>query len=207
MNSYAEYLFDDSIVAGRNAMKQQKVLPKNLLFRLSVKGVLPEIWRKFKVSTDITLAQLHSIVQVLMGWGDRHLYAFVIDAKRYSSPSDVDDDVENRSQIKTKLSSILTGNLKAFTYEYDFGDGWQIELCYEPIDDDFQVRRFAECIDGSRHGPVEDSGGSRGYMEKASIYRNPQHRRYQDIREMIGSGFDSEAFDVTRTNAMLKAIG
>jgi hypothetical protein len=208
LNSYAEDVFDANIAAARRkTVKQHKRPPKRMLFRLSVKDVVPEIWRRFQVSSDITLVHLHLILQVLMGWGDRHLYAFVIGAKRYSSPSDADDDMKNRNLIKTKLSSILAEGSNAFTYEYDFGDGWQIKLCSEPIDDGFHANRFAECIDGSRHGPVEDSGGSRGYMEKAQIYRNPQHKRYLDIREMMGPEFDSEAFDLARTNTMLKAIG
>jgi hypothetical protein len=208
LNGYTEELFDGSISEARRKMvKQHKGLSNRIVFRLSVKDVVPEIWRRFQASSDITLVQLHSIVQVLMGWGDRHLYAFVIGTKRYSSPSDVDDDIKNRSLIRTKLSNILVNGSNTFTYEYDFGDGWQIKLDSEPIDDDFHANRFAECIDGSRHGPVEDSGGSRGYMEKALIYRNPHHRRYQDIRELIGPDFDSEAFDLARTNAMLKAIG
>ena len=188
-------------------MKQRKGQTKRLLFRLSVKDVVPEIWRKFHTSSEITLAQLHSIVQVLMGWGDRHLYAFVIGAKRYSSPSDVDDDMENRNSIRTKLSKILGKGMNAIFYEYDFGDGWQINLVSEPIADGIHPNRFAECIEGSRRGPVEDSGGSRGYMEKSLIYRNPNHKRYRDIRELIGPDFDPEAFDLARTNTMLKTIG
>jgi hypothetical protein len=188
-------------------VKQRKGQTKRLLFRLSVKDVVPEIWRKFHTSSEITLAQLHSIVQVLMGWGDRHLYAFVIGAKRYSSPSDVDEDMENRNSIKTRLSKILVKGSNAFSYEYDFCDKWQINLSSEPIDDGFHGNRLAECIEGSRHGPVEDSGGSRGYMEKALIYRNPNHKRYLDIRELIGPDFDPEAFDLVRTNAKLQAIG
>jgi hypothetical protein len=43
-------------------------------------------------------------------------------------------------------------------------------------------------------------------MEKAQIYRNQQHKRYLDIRELIGPDFDSEAFDLARTNA-IEAIG
>jgi hypothetical protein len=188
-------------------MKRYKGIPKEMLLRLSVTDVVPEIWRRFRVSTDVTLLQLHYILQVLMGWGDRHLYAFVIGAKRYSSPSDVDDEMTNRNMIKTKISNILAGDSNTFTYEYDFGDRWQIKLLSEPIDDSFNANRIAECVDGSRHGPIEDSGGSRGYMEMVKIYQNPQHRRYIDIRKLMGPDFDSEAFDLARTNAMLKAIG
>lgn len=184
----------------------RRVLPKSILFRLSVRDVVPEIWRKLVVSSDITLAGLHTVLQVLMGWGDRHLYAFVIDTKRYASPSDADEDTTNRDKIRTKLSSIFKGGARSITYEYDFGDRWQVVLSAEPMDEGLHASRFAECVGGSRHGPVEDSGGSRGYMEKAMIYRNPQHKRYLDVRKFIGPNFDPEAFDLVKTNARLKAI-
>jgi hypothetical protein len=44
-------------------------------------------------------------------------------------------------------------------------------------------------------------------MEKVKIYGNPRHKRYQEVREFIGPMFDSEAFDLEQTNAMLKELG
>jgi hypothetical protein len=175
-------------------------------FRLSVRDVKPEIWRKLLVSSDVTLEKLHTILQVLMGWKNHHLYAFVIDEKRYSPPNPDDDHIENNNLIQTKLSSIPGKSLEAITYEYDFGDGWEIELQNEARNADLPQDQLAECIEGSRHGPAEDSGGSRGYMEKARIYGNPQHRRYLEIRKLIGPDFDPEAFDLIQTNEILKEI-
>jgi hypothetical protein len=189
----------------RNRMKQTRAKSRVLQFRLSVKDVKPEIWRKLLVSSDVTLARLHAVLQVLMGWSDRHLYAFVINEKRYSSPSE-DDDVKRDNMIGTKLSSVFAKNARVITYEYDFGDGWEIELSNEVKSDSLEENEWVECLEGSRHGPVEDSGGYRGYMEKAKIYGNPQHRRYQEIRKLIGPKFDPEAFDLRQTNEMLKKI-
>lgn len=187
-------------------MKPSKASVRTMFFRLSVRDVVPEIWRELLVSSEITLAGLHSVLQVLMGWEDRHLYAFVINAKRYASPSDSDENQENREKIRTKLSRILKAGAASFVYEYDFGDKWQILLNTEKKGEGQQPTRFAECVGGSRHGPVEDSGGSRAYMEMALIYRNPQHRRHLEVRKLIGPGFNPEAFDLTETNARLKAI-
>jgi hypothetical protein len=192
-------------MAGRKWMKQKKAKSRLLQFRLSVKNVQPEIWRKLLVSSDVTLEKLHSILQVLMGWHDRHLYAFVINEKRYSSPIE-DDGTKLDNSIRTKLSSIITANTTVITYEYDFRAGWEIELHGETKEDDLQPTQFAECIEGSRHGPVEESGGCRDYMEKAKIYANPQHKRYDEVRHWIGPRFDPEAFDIRQTNEKLKKI-
>ena len=123
------------------------------------------------MSSDITLARLHDILQVLMGWRDNHLYAFVINEKRYSPPSE--HDIGKQNSIGTKLSNILARDVKAIIYAYDFGDRWEIELCKEPRIDGFQQKQPTECIEGSRHGPVEDSGGSREYGESKNL-RQPQ---------------------------------
>ncbi|OFV97004.1 MAG: hypothetical protein A3F68_00250 [Acidobacteria bacterium RIFCSPLOWO2_12_FULL_54_10] len=38
----------------------------------------PPIWPRTQVQSDITLAELHRIVQVVMGWTDMHLHQFII---------------------------------------------------------------------------------------------------------------------------------
>jgi hypothetical protein len=188
-------------------MKQIKARGSTLQFRITVKDVRPEIWRKLLVPSDITLEKLHTILQILMGWRNYHLYAFVINEKRYYPPNENYNDIGKKNSIQTRLSSIFPKTSGPITYEYDFGDGWVIELCSEPKDDVVKQNQSAECIEGSRHGPVEDSGGSRGYMEKVKIYGNPQHKRYMEIRELIGPKFDAEAFSLRQTNEALKEVG
>jgi hypothetical protein len=130
-----------------------------------------------------------------------------VNEKRYSPPDRDDGNLGKSNSILTKLSSIFAKNVDVITYEYDFGDGWEIELRNGTTPGPFKQTQSAECIEGLRHGPVEDSGGSRRYMEKVAIFRNPQHRRYQEIRTWMGHDFDPEAFSLTATNEMLKEIG
>jgi hypothetical protein len=47
-------------------MKLKKAQPPSLQIRLSVKDVKPEIWRLMLVSSDVTLARLHMILQILV---------------------------------------------------------------------------------------------------------------------------------------------
>ena len=97
-------------------------------------------------------------------------------------------------------------HLRNVRYEYDFGDGWQIDLILETLSEGYQQKQTIECLEGSRHGLAEDTGGSRGYMEKSKIYENPQRRRYFEIRKLIGPNFDPEAFNLTQINAKLREI-
>ena len=63
-------------------------LIKNQAFQLhiSLLDLDPTIWRRVRVSSAITLDQLHLAIQVAMGWDDAHLYAFRIGGTSYSVP-------------------------------------------------------------------------------------------------------------------------
>ena len=188
-------------------MKARTPRSECIQFRLAVKDVQPEIWRELVVPPDISLETLHSIVQVLMGWEKKHLYAFVINKKRYMSVSDVDDGPGAKAHsTQATLSRALAGT-GDILYEYDFGDDWHVVLSRQPRDTGFAPSQAAQCIRGSRRGPVEDSGGSRGYMEKSRIYTNPHHKQYAQVRKLFGSDFNAEALDLAKINSELRKLG
>ena len=53
--------------------------------RLVLHHVTPLVWRRVLVCSDTTLAQLHRVIQVTMGWDDLHLHRFRIHGKDYAS--------------------------------------------------------------------------------------------------------------------------
>jgi hypothetical protein len=46
--------------------------------RIALKGTKPLIWRRVAVLADITLGQLHEVIQIVMGWTDSHLHQFIL---------------------------------------------------------------------------------------------------------------------------------
>src|SRR4051812_48498008 len=46
--------------------------------RVWLRGISPTIWRRFVVRGDSTIADLHYILQLVMGWTDTHLHTFVL---------------------------------------------------------------------------------------------------------------------------------
>ncbi len=46
-------------------------------------GISPMIWRRFFVSSDSTIADLHYTLQIAMEWEDIHLHHFIIHGKQY----------------------------------------------------------------------------------------------------------------------------
>jgi hypothetical protein len=54
--------------------------------KITLKHSKPPIWRRLLISSEPTLAQLHGIIQVAMGWYDSHLHVLRIHDQNYSIP-------------------------------------------------------------------------------------------------------------------------
>lgn len=51
--------------------------------RMVIAGISPLIWRRLLVPATATIAELHTIVQTVFGWGGEHLHRFVIHGTEY----------------------------------------------------------------------------------------------------------------------------
>ena len=51
--------------------------------KIFILDISPMIWRRVKVRSDSSIADLHYIIQIAMGWTDSHLHRFVIHGKDY----------------------------------------------------------------------------------------------------------------------------
>ena len=48
--------------------------PPVLQLRISLRGVSPPVWRRLLIPGQITIAQLHHVMQLAMGWNYEHLH-------------------------------------------------------------------------------------------------------------------------------------
>ena len=55
--------------------------------KITLRDIQPPIWRRIQVWEDATLAQLHTILQIVMGWEDYHLHEFAIGRRHYLDPA------------------------------------------------------------------------------------------------------------------------
>ncbi len=60
---------------------------KLLRVRITLEYSNPPIWREVAVLPDITLGELHHVIQIVMGWDDCHLHQFFQKLKRSTRPS------------------------------------------------------------------------------------------------------------------------
>jgi hypothetical protein len=172
--------------------------------RIELDGVTPVIWRTIWVEGDMSLIQLHHIVQATMGWSDAHLHQFIIKDRTYATPHPEDDPgrpiVDER---KVRLEKILDTGLD-FEYHYDFGDGWTHRISVmqvKPLD----RPNGAGYVEAGEHAcPPEDSGGAHLYQEFLDQRRaKPGSEDVRSFLRWAGEDFDPTRFDRHAANAAL----
>jgi hypothetical protein len=170
-----------------------------LTLKIQLKDVRPQVWRRLRVPGSLTLADLHHVLQSAMGWNDSHLHQFTIGRVSYSHVTP-DEPADMPDERKMRLSEMARKG-KSFSYEYDFGDGWEHQIVVEDVDVD-ATDSAATCSAGKRACPPEDCGGPFGYMNLLKVLANPRHREHEEMKEWAGD-FDPSAFDIALVNATL----
>ena len=178
-----------------------------VLYQLKVmfQDIQLSIWRRVQVWEDVTLAQLHHILQIVMGWEDCHLHQFEIGRHIYSVP-DPDDDLYERTVInesRVPLREIVPRVGTQFEYWYDFGDSWRHDLLLEAIVMPDVGAQYPCCLAGERRAPPEDVGGSSGYEDYLEAMADPEHEEHENMLQWRGP-FDPEAFSLMAVNQQLQ---
>ena len=165
----------------------------------------PSIWRRILVPSDITLEDLHYILQVAMGWTNSHLHQFIVGRTSYGEPHP-DYDLEMRDERRVRLNQVIAGEGFKFAYEYDFGDSWVHTLLVETILPLEAGRQYPVCVKGRRACPPEDVGGMWGYGEFLEAIRDADHPRHEEYLVWAGGELDPDEFDLEETNEILSGL-
>lgn len=171
-------------------------------FKVTLRDILPPIWRRFQVWEDATLAQLHRVLQMVMGWENYHLHEFRIGRKIYGMP-DLDDERKVFDVKRTRVREVVQRVGAEFEYAYDFGDGWEHDVLLEGIFQPDPDTSYPRCIAGERNCPPEDVGGSGGYENYLAALVDPEHEEHEDMTAWRGP-FDPEAFSLPAINQQLQ---
>lgn len=173
--------------------------------RVTLKGVRPPIWRRAQVPSNISLYKLHQVIQIVMGWGNYHLYEFTVGQMHYGEP-DPESPFDVTRASRAKLGQVAPSPKDRLLYLYDFGDDWEHEVRVEQILPAETGMGYPRCLTGKRACPPEDCGGIWGYAELLEILLNPQHEEYEEKLEWLGGEFDPDAFELDAINNALKRM-
>jgi hypothetical protein len=173
-----------------------------LQLKMTVRNIEPAIWRRLRVSPELTLSELHHVIQIVFGWSEKHLWQFEIALQTYADYEDEFDELDLVSAKATRLAD-LPATLKRFAYNYDFGDDWWVEIAIEPGSEDLPGGAHVLCIEGARSGPPDDVGGPWAYPEFLNAIADRDHRDHRKMLEWVGGAWDAEAFAAETINREL----
>lgn len=172
-------------------------------FKVTLNGIRPPVWRRFLIASTDSLADLHLVVQIVMGWTDSHLHEFVKGKECYGVPDeDFPSDIHDES--KFRIGQVLKQEKDKLRYTYDFGDGWDHDIVLEKILPFDTKTKLPACLKGSRACPPEDVGGTPGYEMFLEAIADPDHPEHAEILEWLGEPFDPEHFDLAEANDLLQ---
>ena len=172
--------------------------------KITLEGSKPPIWRRIQVASNITLSELHRIIQVAMGWWDCHLHQFIIHGNYFGIPDPDWDSMDVISESGVKLAELISSEKDKFIYEYDFGDSWNHVILLEKVLPQDPGISYPVCLKGKRACPPEDCGGLWGYYNMLEAIKDPRHLEHDEILEWMGNEFDPEAFSLDEINSQLK---
>ncbi len=172
-------------------------VPTVYQLRVVLAGVSPLIWRQLLVPDETTIAGLHAVLQTAFGWGGEHLHRFVIHGRYYGIAYAGGLGFRDNAR-QVRLADLGLRPTERFTYDYDFTDGWRLDLRLEQIQTATPGRTYPRCSGGRRAGPPEGSGGAWAFTEATE----PHLVFAATLRaaEVIGTMLDEDA-DNTRVCA------
>jgi Plasmid pRiA4b ORF-3-like protein len=141
-------------------------------FRVVVQGISPLIWRRLLVRSDMSLATLHAVLQVVFAWSDTSLHSFHIHGKAYGTPR-LDGPHVDVDARHVPLAALRLHRGECFTYVYNFIDYWGCDLRLEAVLPLDSRGHYPICLGGKRAAPPEDGGGAWAYLQRVDRHHAP----------------------------------
>lgn len=197
--------FEDALITEAHPKFRNRYF--NYTLKVSLRNIEPLIWRRVLIPGNINLYDLHRVLQTVMGWGNYHLYEFIIGTLSFGDPDPDNQDDEMFEARRARLEMVLEGRNK-FTYRYDFGDNWEHDIIVEKIEEVSISIRHAVCLEGERAGPPENSGSFIGYKNILKMCRRPALKKTEQYREVAAwlGDYDPEKFDLNRIKQRLSRM-
>lgn len=182
--------------------------------RVDLVGAQPPVWRQLEVPGDLTLPQVHIVIQTAMGWTDSHLHRFSTGddhrAPYFITGFDVEEGEEGVLEDDVRLDQVVADEGDRLWYDYDFGDGWSHQIAVEAVLD--EAPAHVVCLAGRLACPPEDCGGIGGYSDLAEWVRGgcaaeavpPPFESKADALRWLPPGWHPDDFSVPEVNAALE---
>jgi hypothetical protein len=184
-----------------------RVDPPRRLYQIKVTLIEtdPPVWRRLLVRSDMSLLQLHRVLQIALGWTDSHLHEFRVGGVLFGE-SDPEADIRRISEKATFMADVLRHVDDHLIYEYDFGDSWEHDIHLEEVADLDPSVMYPIVVAWARACPPEDVGGTDGYESFLGAIADQNHPEHDEYLVWCGGSYNPDAFDIHSLNIALREI-
>ncbi|WP_281871962.1 plasmid pRiA4b ORF-3 family protein [Brachybacterium paraconglomeratum] len=153
-----------------------------LTVRVDLHHSTPPIWRRLELRSDLSLEDLHAVLQTAFDWAGYHLWRFAAGgepfeegAQQFVCESDVEEgeDPDGVPAGEVRLGELLQRAGDTLEYLYDYGDGWDLGIVVEAVREAEAGDAPARATGGSRAAPPEDCGGLRDEEDLKTLLEDP----------------------------------
>lgn len=146
-----------------------------LALRVRLLDVPDPVYRDLWVPKRLTWHQLHTVLQLALGWENLHRYEFRRGPNRVRLPRAGDPQPVTDART-VRLSATAWHPGEHFTYLYDFHARWRHEVTV--LNCAPSPHRRPVLLDGQGVCPPEDVGGVAGYRDFLNAINDPAHEDY-----------------------------
>jgi hypothetical protein len=194
-----------SLLDGQGSAKK-KAPEKVFSLRLEVAGTSPRIWRRLLVRESMWLSRLHDSIQIAFDWFDYQTHAFALDELRFGNPVKRDElSIEDDRDVT--LADLDLETRGRFVYDYQFGEGWQVEIKVEKTLTVEKGTHYPRCVAGERSGPPEDCGGLEAFHDMLACIAEPDTELGREWTEWLGPDYQPAVCDPVKINKALRKLG
>ena len=188
--------------------QMEKAIPGYQL-KLAIPFSDPLIWRRVQVPGQMTLADMHRVIQICMGWQDSDTHQFLV-GKIFYQPGFGIEDFKRKPEYDEaafELHQLEEGMQFLFSYLYDGGDGWELQIAVEEILTPGSFQPFALLLDGANGCPPEEVGDIHQYQALLGALEENLDEQ-PNVRMEIGpvSDFQPYHFDLEGIGRQLKKL-
>ena len=204
------------VLKGDFSQKQRLTIPQGSTegpipgyqLKLAVAFSDPLIWRTIQVPGNMTLAILHKVIQVCMGWDDTHTHQFLVGKIFYQSGFGIKDMKEELQYDENnfELHQLEEGMQFIFTYLYDGGEGWELEITLEETIRTGLGHDFPVLIGGERACPPAEVGDVHQYQKLLNDAEAGGRTNRLDLNLPLMEDFDPDSFDLKALKGQLSLI-
>lgn len=178
--------------------------PNIYIFEIQLAKTQPMVWRIVELKSNMSLHDLHRVIQTAMGWKNAHLYSFCSNNKEktieYALPETAmySELYMGNNPCNFKLNELFINVGDSIDYLYDFGDNWLHQVIFRGRKYETNLYGYPTCSAGARKCPPEDCGGIRGYSMLLDAIASKNKKLLMEYKEWLGYDFDPDGFSADK---------